>query len=84
MNKIYVLEKAAKEILDGRIECAKGVIQDEYPFKKLVAVGRSYTDKQKMKQFKKDGLTALFIKLVEADHSLLEDAYIKKWHRLSK
>ena len=31
-----------------------------------------------------DGLTALFVKLVEADLSLLEDAYIKKWYKLSK
>lgn len=184
MNRVYVLEKAAKEILDGRIECAKEVIQVEYPFKKFNTVRRNYTDKQKMEQFKKDGfidrysgqkllnpgllkvlsyympnvipyhahwkmeechiaywefvptvdhiypvalggvdseenwattsmlhnsiksnwtlkqlnwqlyeagkfedwdgLTALFIKLVEADFSLLEDTYIKKWYGLSK
>lgn len=52
-------------------------IQAEYPFKILTSVGRNYTDKQKMVQFEKDGLTALFVKLVEADSSLLEDPYIK-------
>lgn len=31
-----------------------------------------------------DGLTTLFVELVEADSSLLEDAYIKKWYNLSK
>lgn len=30
-----------------------------------------------------DGLTALFIELVNADKTLLEDSYIKKWYRLS-
>lgn len=183
MDKIDALEKAAKEILDGRLDSAKEVIQTEYPFEKLTSIGRNYTDKQKMEQFKKDGfidrytghkllnpgllkvlsyympdlfpyhahwkmeechnaywefvptvdhiypvalggadseenwattsmlhnsiksnwtleqlnwklheagkleewdgLTALFVKLVEADSSLLEDSYIKKWHRLS-
>lgn len=184
MNRIDVLEKAAKEILDGRIDFAKEVIQAEYPFKRLTSVVRNYTDKQKMEQFKKDGfidrysgqkllnpgllkvlsyympndfpyhahwkmeechnaywefvptvdhiypvvlggpdseenwattsmlhnsiksnwtleqlnwqlheagkfedwdgLTALFVKLVEEDSSLLEDAHIKKWYRLSR
>ena len=30
-----------------------------------------------------DGLTGLFIELVNADTTLLEDSYIKKWYRLS-
>lgn len=30
-----------------------------------------------------DGLTELFIELVNADKTLLEDAYIKKWYKLS-
>ena len=30
-----------------------------------------------------DGLTALFVELVNADKSLLEDLYIKRWYRLS-
>lgn len=32
---------------------------------------------------KYDGLTGLFIKLVEADMKLLSDSYIKRWYRLS-
>ena len=30
-----------------------------------------------------DGLTTLFVELVNADKTLLEDLYIKKWYRLS-
>lgn len=30
-----------------------------------------------------DGLTELFVKLVEADNELLKDSYIKRWYRLS-
>ena len=56
MDKIDALEKAAKEILDGRLDSAKEVIQTEYPFEKLTSIGRNYTDKQKMEQYKKDGL----------------------------
>ena len=56
---------------------------DEYLKPDLEATSRTYTDKQKMYQFKKDGLTVLFVELVNADKSLLEDSYIKKWYRLS-
>lgn len=31
-----------------------------------------------------DGLTELFLKLVEMNPSLLDDTYIKKWYKLSK
>lgn len=31
-----------------------------------------------------DGLTSLFVQLVEKDEALLLDAYIKKWYKLSK
>lgn len=55
MNKIDTLEKAAREILEGRIDSAKELIQAEYPFKILTSAGRNNTDKQKMVQFKKDG-----------------------------
>ncbi|MDE5801801.1 MAG: HNH endonuclease [Lachnospiraceae bacterium] len=184
MNKVEVLKEAAQEILNGKMENAKELMQAEYPFKKLINTGRNYTDKQKMEQFKRDGfidrysgqkllnpgllkvlsyympdvfpyhahwkmeechnaywefvptvdhiypvalggadseenrvttsmlhnsiksnwtleqlrwelkeagnyeewdgLTTLFVELVEADSSLLEDAYIKKWYHLSK
>jgi len=55
VDKIDVLEMAAKSILEDRKEHAKFVIRTEYPFQKLSAVERVYTDKQKMAQFKKDG-----------------------------
>lgn len=55
VDKIDVLEMAAKSILEDRKEHAKFVIRNEYPFQKLSAVERVYTDKQKMAQFKKDG-----------------------------
>ena len=32
---------------------------------------------------KYDGLTELFIKLVESDNELLKDSHIKRWYRLS-
>ena len=32
---------------------------------------------------KYDGLTGLFVKLVNADNELLKDAYMKRWYRLS-
>jgi hypothetical protein len=31
-----------------------------------------------------DGLTGLFVELVDANPVLIEDAYIKKWYKLSK
>lgn len=55
MEKIEALAQAAQEILNGRMEDAKEVIQTEYPFKKLTSVSRNYTDKQMMEQFKRDG-----------------------------
>ena len=183
-KKIEAIEYAAREILNGKRENAREIIQTQYPFHKLDHVGRNYTDKQKMEQFKRDGfidrysgqkllnpgllkvlshylpdvfpyhahwkmeechnaywefvptvdhiypialggadseenwattsmlhnsiksnwtleqlqwklcepgkyeewdgLTALFVALVEVDSSLVEDAYIRKWYKLSK
>ena len=183
-KKIEAIEYAAREILNGKRENARKIIQNQYPFHKLDHVGRNYTDKQKMEQFKRDGfidrysgqkllnpgllkvlshylpdvfpyhahwkmeechnaywefvptvdhiypialggvdseenwattsmlhnsiksnwtleqlqwklcepgkygewdgLTALFVALVEVDSSLVEDAYIRKWYKLSK
>lgn len=31
-----------------------------------------------------DGLTALLVKLVDADEKLLSDAYIKRWYKLAR
>jgi hypothetical protein len=55
MEKIDALEIAVKKLLNNEIDAARLVIQTEYPFKMLEASKRSYTDKQKMEQFKKDG-----------------------------
>lgn len=55
MDKIKTIEKAAKEVLSGSVEVAKGTIKNEYPFVILSANKRAYTNKQKMKQFVKDG-----------------------------
>lgn len=55
MDKVVALEKAAQVILDGRIKCAKEIIQTEYPFMNLGSVSRHYSDKQKWEQFKRDG-----------------------------
>lgn len=46
MNNIDILEKVTREILEGRIDSAKELIQAEYPFKVLTSAGRNYTDKQ--------------------------------------
>ena len=54
-NKIITIEKAAKEILDGNTENACNILQKEYPFEKFEIFHRTYTLRQKMKQFKEDG-----------------------------
>lgn len=184
MDKIEVLELVGSKLLQGELAVAKEIIQTEYPFKEIISTRRNYTDRQKMKQFRKDGfidrysgqklinpgllkvlsyympdifpyhshwkmekchnayweliptvdhiypvalggtdseenwattsmlhnsiksnwtleqlnwtlheagdfevwdgLTALFVELVNADESLLKDAYIKKWYKLSR
>ena len=55
MEKVEALQQAAKNILSGDIEDAKGIIKTEYPFHKMESAGRHYTDKQKMEQFVRDG-----------------------------
>ncbi len=184
MNKIDILTQIAEQLLAKDLPSAKGTIQDKYPFKRLDTTKRAYTDRQKMRQFMRDGfidrysgdklvnpgflkilsyympeefpyhphwkmeechnaywelvptvdhivpvalggadseenwattsmihnsiksnwtleqigwtlhdagdcsewdgLTSLFIELVEADEELLKDSYIKKWYKLSK
>ena len=85
MEKIEVLEKVGRYLLSGKQECSKKTIKEQYPFVHLAATGRAYTDKQKMKQFKRDGFIDRYSgqKLVNADKTLLEDSYIKRWYRLS-
>jgi hypothetical protein len=55
MEKIDALEIAAKKLLNKEIDAARLIVQTEYPFQMLEASKRSYTDKQKMEQFKRDG-----------------------------
>jgi hypothetical protein len=55
MEKIQALEKAAQEILNGKMESAREVIKTEYPFKKLSSAGRNYTEKQKIIQLRITG-----------------------------
>jgi hypothetical protein len=55
MEKIDVLEAASIALLDGNTDAARKSIQTGYPFQMLEASKRTYTDKQKMEQFKKDG-----------------------------
>lgn len=184
MDKIDAIELVATKLLQCNITEAKSIIETEYPFHRIAAQSRSYTDKEKMDQFIRDGfidrysgqklvnpgilkvlsyympdvfpyhahwkmeechsaywefvptvdhiypvalggadskenwvttsmlhnsiksnwtleqlswelhdagnydsydgLTKLFVKLVEADNELLKDAYIKRWYKLSK
>ncbi len=55
MKKIEAIELAAKRLLQRNVAEAKTVIDKEYPFHKLIAQGRNYTDKEKMAQFVRDG-----------------------------
>ena len=161
MDKVEILEDVSKYILINNINGAKRIIETHYPFKKPIVKIRKYTDKEKMKQFVKDGfidrysgqklvnpgllkvlsyympdvfpyhshwkmenchnaywelvptldhifpiawtlkqlnwklyesgdfkiydgLTSLFVQLVEADETLLNDSYIYRWYHLSK
>ena len=158
MDKVEILEDVSKYILINNINGAKRIIETHYPFKKPIVKIRKYTDKEKMKQFVKDGfidrysgqklvnpgllkvlsyympdvfpialggsddkenwtttsmlhnsiksnwtlkqlnwklyesgdfkvydgLTSLFVQLVEVDETLLNDSYIYRWYHLSK
>lgn len=53
--KNEALIQAGQYLLTNKYEQARHVITDNFPFKKLESTSRSYTDKQKMQQFKKDG-----------------------------
>lgn len=55
MEKIEALEKVGRYLLSGEQETAKMLINEKYPFRHIEATGRTYTDKQKIQQFKKDG-----------------------------
>lgn len=55
MKKLEVIQLAATDLLHGNVSEAKTVIEAEYPFYKLKAQRRNYTDKEKLEQFVKDG-----------------------------
>jgi hypothetical protein len=55
VDKIEALEVSARKLLNKEKEAAAKIIREEYPFQILEASKRTYTDKQKMQQFKKDG-----------------------------
>lgn len=55
MNKIEALTKAGNLLLRGEVCQAKETVKSEYPFQNLNAKKRTYTDKQKMQQFIRDG-----------------------------
>jgi len=55
LEKIDVIERAANRLLQHNVAEARIAIETEYPFHKLTAQGRNYTDKEKMAQFVWDG-----------------------------
>ena len=55
MEKIDVIERAANRLLQHNVAEARSTIETGYPFHKLTAQGRNYTDKEKMAQFVRDG-----------------------------
>lgn len=55
MEKIDAIELSATMLLQGKLAEANAVIDKEYPFRKIAAQGRNYTDKEKMEQFIRDG-----------------------------
>lgn len=55
MEKIDAIELAATRLLQHNPGAARSVIEVEYPFHRLTAQERNYTDKEKMQQFVRDG-----------------------------
>ena len=55
MDKAHLLENISKLILENKTEDAKAIIQNEYPHKHIELEKRSYTLKEKMEQFLRDG-----------------------------
>lgn len=54
-NKIEIIEEIAVNIKYNKLDKAQGIILNDYPFKSFETYHRSYTVKQKMLQFVKDG-----------------------------
>lgn len=55
IGKIDVIELSATMLLQGKLAEANAVIDREYPFHKITAQSRNYTDKEKIEQFMRDG-----------------------------
>lgn len=55
MDKSKILENISNLLLENRIEEAKATIQNEYPHKHIKLEKHSYTIKEKMEQFLRDG-----------------------------
>lgn len=55
MEKIDVIVQAANRLLQHDILEAQNVIEKEYPFHRITSQGRTYSDKEKMEQFIRDG-----------------------------
>lgn len=55
MDKSRILENISNLLLENKIEEARATIQNEYPHKHIELEKRSYTLKEKMEQFLRDG-----------------------------
>ena len=55
MEKIEAIELSALKLLQQNLSEAKTIIHNEYPFRKITAQGRNYSDREKMEQFIRDG-----------------------------
>ena len=55
MDKSRILENISNLLLENKIEEARTTIQNEYPHKHIELEKRSYTLKEKMEQFIRDG-----------------------------
>ena len=55
MDKCEILQNISNLILESRTEDAREIIQSEYPHKHIELEKRSYTLKEKMEQFLRDG-----------------------------
>ena len=54
-DKIYIMEQAVSALLQQKTNEAAHIIKETYPFTPVKRFTRSYTDRQKMEQYVKDG-----------------------------
>ena len=55
MEKDQILENIAKLLFDNKTKDTRAIIRNEYPYKHIEPETRSYTLKEKMEQFLRDG-----------------------------